>query len=92
MTALSKLRIKPWPYKGPIGIVERNEFQDRQDIHLVNAWRYLGTAQSEADLDLLLQSAERVPFDLDTYKLLKAQMRKKGRVIRKLDRRHCEEA
>ena len=84
MTALSKLRIKPWPYKGPIGIVEKNEFQGRQDIHLVNAWRYLGTAQSQADLDLLLQSTERAPFDLDTYKLLKAQMGKKGRDIRKL--------
>ncbi len=84
MTALSKLRIKPWPYKGPIGIVERNEFLDREDIHLVNAWRYLGTAQSQADLDLLLQSTERAPFDLDTYKLLKAQMGKRGKDIRKL--------
>lgn len=84
MTALSKLRIKPWPYKGPIGIVEKNEFLDREDIHLVDAWRYLGTARSEADLDLLLQSQERAPFDLDTYKLLKAQMGKKGREVRKL--------
>lgn len=84
MTALSKLRIKPWPYKGPIGIVEKNEFLDREDIHLVNAWRYLGTAQSEADLHPLLQSTEQTPFDLDTYKLLKAQMGKKGREVRKL--------
>jgi DNA polymerase-3 subunit epsilon len=83
MTALSKLRIKPWPYKGPIGIVEKNEFLDREDIHLVDAWRYLGTAQSEADLDLLLQSAEQAPFDLDTYKLLKAQMGKRGKVLQK---------
>ena len=90
MTALSKLRIKPWPYKGPIGIVEKNEFLDRQDIHLVDAWRYLGTAQSEADLHPLLQSAELAPFDLDTYKLLKAQLKKRGIDIRKLER-HCKE-
>jgi len=84
MTALSKLRIKPWPYKGPVGIVEKNEFQGREDIHLIDAWRYLGTAQSETDLHQLLQSTECKPFDLDTYKLLKAQMGKKGRDIRKL--------
>ncbi len=84
MTALSKLRIKPWPYKGPVGIVEKNEFQGREDIHVIDAWRYLGTAHSQADLDLLLQSTERAPFDLDTYKLLKAQMGKKGREVRKL--------
>lgn len=84
MTALSKLRIKPWPYQGPVGIVEKNEFQGREDIHLVDAWRYLGTAQSQADLDLLLQTQARAPFDLDTYKLLKAQMGKKGREVRKL--------
>lgn len=84
MTALSKLRIKPWPYRGPVGIVEKNAFLDREDIHLIDAWRYLGTAKSQADLDLLLQTTERTPFDLDTYKLLKAQMGKKGREVRKL--------
>jgi DNA polymerase-3 subunit epsilon len=86
MTALSKLRIKPWPYKGPIGIVEKNEFLGREDIHLVDAWRYLGTARSDADLHDLLQSPERVQFDLDTWKLLKAQLKKKGNVVRKLER------
>jgi DNA polymerase-3 subunit epsilon len=92
MTALSRLRIPAWPYRGPVGIVERNEFLDREDIHLIDAWRYLGTAQSEADLYQFLQSTERVPFDLDTYKLLKAQLGKKGREVRKLERSHCEEA
>ena len=81
MTALSKLRIKPWPYRGPVGIVEKNEFLDREDIHLVDAWRYLGTAQSEADLHQLLQSTAQTPFDLDTYKLLKAQMGKRGKDV-----------
>lgn len=84
MTALSRLRIPPWPYRGPIGIVERNPFQGREDLHLIDAWRYLGTAQSQADLELLLQSVAHVPFDPDIYKLLRAQMGKRRQEIRAL--------
>lgn len=47
MAALSKLRIKPWPYKGPVGIVEKNEFLGREDIHLVDAWRYLAPPKAK---------------------------------------------
>jgi DNA polymerase-3 subunit epsilon len=85
MAALARLRIPAWPYRGPIGILERNEFLDREDIHLIDAWRYLGTVRNDADLHDLLQSPERVPFDLDTWKLLKAQLKKRGSVIRKLE-------
>ena len=88
MTALAKLRVKAWPWRGPIGIVERNEFLDREDIHLIDAWRYLGTARSESELQEL-QEPGRAQFDLDTFKLLKAQIGKRGRVIRTLTR-HCE--
>jgi len=84
MAALAKLKIAAWPWRGPIGIVERNEFLDREDVHLIDAWRYLGTARNEADLHDLLQSSGQVPFDLDTWKLLKAQLKKKGNVVRKL--------
>ena len=91
MAALAKLKIAAWPWRGPIGIVERNEFLDREDVHLIDAWRYLGTARSEADLHQLLRSPQRAPFDIDTYKLLKAQLKKKGNVVRKLER-HGEQS
>src|SRR5262249_30191744 len=36
--ALLPLRVATWPYAGPIGI------RERADLHIVENWRYLGTA------------------------------------------------
>jgi DNA polymerase-3 subunit epsilon len=84
MAALARLRLDGWPYPGPIGIVERNEFLDREEVHLVDAWRHLGTARSESEMEELLQAPGDVKFDLDIYKLLKAQLAKRGKAVRTL--------
>jgi DNA polymerase-3 subunit epsilon len=86
MAALARLRLDGWPYAGPIGIVERNDFLDREEVHLVDAWRHLGTARSEPELKELLQTPTQVEFDLDIYKLLKAQLAKRGKAVRTLTR------
>jgi DNA polymerase-3 subunit epsilon len=31
MTALAKLKVKVWPYKGPVVLIERDEFGMRED-------------------------------------------------------------
>ena len=54
--ALRTLRIPGWPHQGPIGLRERT------DLHVVERWRYLGTARSDHDLEALL--GER-PHDFD---------------------------
>jgi len=82
MTALAKLKLKAWPYSGPIGLVERDEFMGVEEIHLVDGWRYLGTAKCEADVHDLLAHPDQVQFDLDTYKLLKSHLAKAKCVIR----------
>ena len=64
--ALSKLRIKPWPYPGPIGVRERNG--TRADLHVVDRWCYLGTVDCDADFAELART--RCGFDLSTYKML----------------------
>ena len=61
--ALASLRIKAWPFAGPIGI------RERADIHIVHDWRYLGTARNEADVNDVLQT--RAPdFDRNVFMLL----------------------
>jgi len=43
--------------------------RERSDMHIVDHWQYLGTAQSESDLYGLLESRPPV-FDKRLYRLL----------------------
>lgn len=63
MMAMQKLKLASWPYSGPIGVREAN------DLHVIDHWCYLGTAQNHAELDELLASG-RPAFDRDTYMTL----------------------
>ena len=58
-----------WPFKSAVLIREGDE------AHLVNRWRYLGTAKSEIELYALLETT-LPPFDRETYKLLTRQVDK----------------
>lgn len=62
--AFEALKIKVWPYDGPIAIREGLHF------HVVHNWCYLGVAGDEDELRSLVRRAE-VDFDLDIYKILK---------------------
>ncbi len=70
MSALAKIRLKPWPYPGAIGIVETDAPSGRQDIHVVRDWCLLGTGHDEADVATLLADTRRPVFDKDIYQLL----------------------
>ena len=61
--ALARLKLVSWPFAGPALIREGDE------AHLIDAWRYLGTARSDEELPALL-AADRPPFDRDTYRIL----------------------
>ncbi len=76
MSALTKLKIKPWPWPGPVGLIERDDFRDVEDVHVLAGWRYLGTAHNEAEIHELLEQAGNIAFDMDTYKLLKTHLGK----------------
>lgn len=84
MAALAKLKVKTWAYPGPIGLVERNDFLDVEEVHVVNGWRYLGTARSDVEIHELLGQADQAQFDMDTYKLLKTQLGKGKVRVRQL--------
>ena len=66
-TALTRLRVSLWPFKGPVGIKEGEE------IHVVDQWCYLGTAQNEMELEETLTQGQK-EFDMDTYQLLKKSL------------------
>ena len=62
--AIEPLRLPAWPHPGPVGIRERS------DLHVVDQWQFLGTAQNESELYALLENHERV-FDRRLHRLLK---------------------
>jgi DNA polymerase III subunit epsilon len=61
--ALEPLRLPAWPHRGPVGIRERS------DIHVVDHWQFLGTAQSEGEVYGLLENHQRA-FDRRFHRLL----------------------
>ena len=63
VSALVGLKLVSWPFAGPALIREGDE------AHVVDGWRYLGTARSDEELHALLD-AGRPPFDRDSYKML----------------------
>ena len=63
MTALTGLKLVSWPFPGPALIREGDE------AHLIEGWRYLGTARSDEELHAL-RDTPRPAFDRDAYKLL----------------------
>lgn len=69
MTALAKFKVNPWPYAGPVALVERDEFGMREDFHLVDQWRYLGTAHNEQQLAEILENRGESGFDADIYRI-----------------------
>jgi DNA polymerase-3 subunit epsilon len=84
MAALAKLKLQPWPYPGPIGLVERDEFMDMEEVHVFDGWRYLGSAKNDDEVRQLLNRADAARFDIDTYKLLRTHIGKGKLALRRL--------
>lgn len=68
--AFHGLRLKTWPWAGPVAIVEENADADRSDYLIVWNWIHLATLHTVADLQDFELGNEPVTFDLDSYKLL----------------------
>jgi DNA polymerase-3 subunit epsilon len=75
LAALAKLRLAPWPWSGPVGLAETNAWSGRRDIHVVDAWRWLGTAHSEDEVWPLLEHGRPRVFDAEEYKILQKSLK-----------------
>jgi DNA polymerase III subunit epsilon len=65
-------RIESWPYAGPIGI------RERADLHVIDDWRYLGTANTEGEMQTILQD-RAAEFDQGIYSYLTGKLPKLSR-------------
>lgn len=80
--ALAQLRIRPWPFKGRVGVREAGAASEQ--LIVLDRWCYLGTVRSEAELDELAERGAPPAFDLDTYRILTrffAQARRDSEIV-----------
>jgi DNA polymerase-3 subunit epsilon len=68
--ALARLRLAPWPFAGRIALREADPYRGVSEIHVLEHWRYLGSAHTETELAELLERRDLPPFDIDHYRLL----------------------
>lgn len=73
--ALQAIRIREWPYAGPIGLRERGE--RRTEVHVFDRWCYLGTADDESRIYDVLEVRGAPSFDLDIYRIVERELRKR---------------
>lgn len=68
--ALGALQLKPWPWAGAVVVSEQAADGERQAHHVFDRWCHLGSAESEAGLQALLDTLPPRHFDIDIYRLL----------------------
>ena len=78
VAALTRLKVLAWPFRGAIGVVEKDAEREATDIHVVYNWCYFGTARNDEEMAELIESSRATNqvsgmygrFDLDQYKIL----------------------
>ena len=68
--AFHQLRLRTWPWKGPVAIVEYRSDGAQSDILVIYNWIHVITVHDEQQLYDLSLPGQSVTFDLDSYKLL----------------------
>ena len=66
--ALAPLRLRPWPFPGPVGLRERGPSGETV-LHVVDRWRHLGTVADADGVDELLRAGPG-GFDPDGYRIV----------------------
>ncbi len=78
LAALRPLRLKPWPWSGPVAISETFEATGRTALHVFDRWCLLGSAHDEAAADELLANLPPRRFDLERYRLFSRWLAQAG--------------
>ncbi|THF60327.1 3'-5' exonuclease family protein [Pseudothauera rhizosphaerae] len=68
--ALAAVRIKPWPWRGPVVVAEHCAHSGRSACHVLDRWCLLGSAETPAELDELMAQRPAPAFDADIYRIL----------------------
>jgi DNA polymerase-3 subunit epsilon len=68
------LRIPPWPFDGPVALVERRGDGSREDLHVADRWCWLGSVRTlDAALALARSDAPR-RFEADVYRIVRSAL------------------
>ncbi len=70
LKVLESLRLKRWPWGGPVTVREAHPETGRLAFHLLDGWCVLGTVEDESALAALIAEPPARAFDLDTYRIL----------------------
>jgi DNA polymerase-3 subunit epsilon len=75
---LEPSRVPPWPFDGPVALVETRADRLREDLHVVDRWCWLGTVRSlDAAQDLARGAAPRL-FEADAYRIVRSALEKQA--------------
>lgn len=75
MSALARYKMAEWPFKGPVALVERDDFGMHEDFHIIDRWHHLGIVHSEAAISDLLEKASSANFDPEIYRMVNKAVR-----------------
>jgi DNA polymerase III subunit epsilon len=68
--ALASLRLRSWPFPGPVGIREPAVDGPGTLLHVVDRWQHLGTARDDSEVADLLRATSGRAFDPDAYRIV----------------------
>ncbi len=83
LAALAKYKLNAWPWPRAIALLEKDTWTGRQDWHVFDRWRWLGTVQDRAQLSEL--SRNPLPWQAMEYRILEKTLRRGGHEIILLD-------
>ena len=75
---LSSIRIKDWPYPGPVTISEVSDCGKFRETHYIDHWIYYGTVEENSEMYQMNLFDHSISFDIDTYKILVRFLNKKN--------------
>ncbi len=79
--ALAPLKLRGWPYRGPVGVYESTGFGLTQ-IHVIDRWQYLGSVREGEPFEPRFARDGR--FDTDAYRILVERLTPAARNVRPL--------
>jgi DNA polymerase-3 subunit epsilon len=67
-------RIPPWPFDGPMAVVERRGDGLREDLHVFDRWCWLGSVRTPEAAQALAQSDTPRRFEADVYRIVRSAL------------------
>ena len=77
--AMQPWKVAAWPYDGPIALIEDGGIGVACDWHVIDRWRWLGTAHDRGQAYALARGTRLPAFDADQYQIVHAALARAAR-------------